>query len=285
MLGEGPVWDVARRCLWFVDIKREQLLRFDPASGVVDRWAAPAAIGWVLPADDGTLIAGIRGGLHVFVPRTGEFHLVHEVERDAPGNRLNDATCDRHGGIWFGSMDDGEQSGTGRIYRFAGGQLVESGLAPTCITNGPALSPDGRTLYHTDTLGRRIFASTLDDAHRPAATRLFAAIEDGAGFPDGPVVDAEGCLWTGLFGGWAARRYAADGRLLQEVRFPVANVTKLAFGGNDHRTVYATTARKGLSATALAEQPEAGDLFSFEAPAPGMPVPLARAAVPMRRAQ
>ncbi len=101
--------------------------------------------------------------------------------------------------------------------------------------------------------------------------RIFVTIEEGAGYPDGPVVDAEGCLWTGLFGGWGVRRYSARGVLLQTVRFPVANVTKLAFGGAQLKTVYATTARKGLEPQALAEQPLAGGLFRFTVETPGMP--------------
>ena len=139
------------------------------------------------------------------------------------------------------------------------------------ITNGPAFSPDGSTLYHTDTLERRIYAFDLHADGSLANKRIFASIEEGAGYPDGPVVDSEGCLWTGLFGGWSARRYASDGRLLERVAFPVANITKLAFGGPGLTTVYATTARKGLDAAALAAQPEAGGLFCFEAKIPGQP--------------
>jgi sugar lactone lactonase YvrE len=139
------------------------------------------------------------------------------------------------------------------------------------ITNGPAFSPDGGTLYHTDTLERRIYAFDLREDGSLANKRVFVTIEQGAGFPDGPVVDSEGCLWTGLFGGWSARRYAPDGRLLENVAFPVANITKLAFGGPNLTTVYATTARKGLDAAALAGQPEAGGLFCFEAKVPGQP--------------
>lgn len=272
MLGEGPVWDTGRQCLWFVDIKQPRLFCHDPAAGTLQQWSSPAQIGWVLPAADGSLVAGLQGALHRFFPDTGRFERLLEVETDLPGNRLNDATCSPDGEVWFGSMDDAEQADSGRIHRYAGGRAVDVGLPPICITNGPAFSPDGGILYHTDTLGRRIFSSRLDAARRPHDTRVFAQIEDGAGYPDGPVVDAAGCLWTGLYGGWAARRYAPDGRLLEEVRFPVANVTKLALGGADLCTAYVTTARKGLSAAALASQPEAGDLFAFPVDTPGIAV-------------
>ena len=63
----------------------------------------------------------------------------------------------------------------------------------------------------------------------------------------------------------------SDGRLLERVAFPVANVTKLAFGGPGLTTVYATTARKGLNQDALLSQPLAGGLFCFEAKVPGLP--------------
>lgn len=269
-LGEGPVWDASRACLWFVDIKKHQLLRFDPDSGALQRWTAPGQIGWVIPCRDGSLVAGLQGALHRFDPGTGEFTFLREVEGDQPGNRLNDGTTDASGAIWFGTMDDAEAADTGRFYRYSGGILSDSGLPPVSITNGPAFCPAGRMMYHTDTLGRCIHVSRMQEG-MPCDTRVFARIEGDDGYPDGPVVDREGCLWTGLFGGWAARRYAPDGTLLAAVRFPVANVTKLAFGGPDLRTVYATTARKGLTPAQLASQPLAGDLFAFRVQVPGLP--------------
>jgi D-xylonolactonase len=273
-LGEGPAWDAARQCLWFVDIKKHLLYRFDPASGALQTWKAPDQIGWALPAADGSLLAGVRGGLYRFEPASGQFVKLVSVEPDVPGNRLNDATTDATGALWFGSMDDAEEQLTGRIYRLAEGRVQDSGLAPVCITNGPAVSPDGTTLYHVDTLGRRILASRLNAGRLPCDTRVFAIIEDGAGYPDGPTVDSQGFVWIGLFAGWSARRYNPDGRLVDTVEFPVANITKLAFGGPDLRTAYVTTARKGLSMQELAAQPLAGSLFSFPANVPGLVQPV-----------
>ena len=100
---------------------------------------------------------------------------------------------------------------------------------------------------------------------------MFVTIEDGAGHPDGSVTDAEGCVWTCLFFGWAARRYSPAGELIDTVRFPCSNITKLAFGGADLRTVYATTAIHLLSAEQRAAQPFAGGLFRFEVDVPGLP--------------
>ena len=205
-------------------------------------------------------------------PASGAFELIDPVEADQPGNRLNDACIDPDGRIWFGSMDDGEEGETGRFYRFDRGRVTETGLAPVSITNGPALSPDGRLLYHTDTLGGLISVCDVHDDGSLGSARPFARITPDVGYPDGPTVDAAGNVWTGIFAGWRARCYDSTGELIREVGFPVANITKLAFGGKDLMTVYATTARLHLKPDQLAEQVQAGDLFAFRADAPGVPV-------------
>ena len=273
MLGEGPCWSAAEQKLWFVDIKRQILHRFAPATGMLESWLAPAQPGWVLPATGDRLVAGLQTGLHLFSPEDGRFTPLEPAAADLPGNRLNDATVDPLGRLWFGTMDDAEERPTGRVYRYAGGHLSAAEIAPTIITNGPAFSPDGRTLYHVDTLAGTIYALDVASDGTVSRPRLFAQIAPADGYPDGPTVDSEGCLWIGLFGGWGVRRYAPDGRLLDFVRFPVANVTKIAFGGEDFRTVYATTARKGLSDADLRDQPLAGNLFTFRAATPGLAMP------------
>ena len=272
-LGEGPVWTGDR--LWFVDIKAHRLYRYDPSVGALDTWDAPEQIGWALPSASGDMILGIRTGLHRFDAESGVFTPFHDPEPARPGNRLNDAACDPAGRIWLGSMHDEETDASGALYRLDAGRTSHAGLPEVVITNGPAISADGRTLWHTDTLGKTIWRVAVEDDGTLARPELFVTIEDGAGWPDGPVIDAEGCLWTGLFGGWGVRRYDPAGKLMDFVRFPVANVTKIAFGGADLRTAYATTARKGLSAAELEEQPLAGNLFAFDPGVAGLPVHLA----------
>ena len=264
-LGEGPLW--WNGALWFTDIKQDRIHRFDPATGQGKSWEAPAAPGFLAPLRDGGFLVGAKLGLFRFDPNSGNLRFLEAVEPDRLGNRLNDGAVDPKGRLWFGSMDDSEKDSSGTLYclRPGGPEAMDEGYV---ITNGPAFSPDGRTLYHTDTLEKVIHRFDVSEEGALSGKRIFVRIEDGAGYPDGPTVDAEGCLWTGLFGGWAARRYAPDGVLLSEVRFPVANVTKLAFAGT---TVYATTAWKGLDKAARSGQPLAGGLFRFEVKAPGLP--------------
>ncbi len=270
ILGEGPVWVARERALWFVDIKGHKAHRFDPASGNHQSYDAPAQVGWVLPADDGAFLAGLQTGIARFDPLDGRFDLIATPEAAIPGNRLNDATVDAAGRVWFGSMDDAEEADSGRLYCFDRCQVRDSGLPPVCITNGPAISPDGRTLYHTDTLGRVIHKVAVHDDGSLGAPSVFVTIDEADGWPDGSVCDSEACVWIGLWGGWRARRYSPAGEILAEVRLPAANITKIAFGGEDLCTVYATSARKGLDAAALDGQPLAGNIFAFDVEVPGM---------------
>jgi sugar lactone lactonase YvrE len=173
------------------------------------------------------------------------------------------------GRLWFGSMHDPETDATGALYRLERDGTLRPHDTGYVITNGPAFSPDGRTVYHTDTLERLIYAFDLDEEGRLSGKRVFARVERG--YPDGPAVDSEGCVWSGLFGGWGLNRYAPDGTLMEHVPLPVANVTKPAFGGADLRTVYVTTAWKGLSAAEREAQPLAGGLFAFRAEVAGLP--------------
>ena len=268
-LGEGPVW--VDGALWFVDIKKQKIHRYGPEYGSKQSWACPEQVGFLLPEAGGAFVAGLQSGLYRFEPDDGSFSLIAEVEPELPGNRLNDGVVDNEGRLWFGSMDNGEAGASGRFYSYHKGKLQDSGVPPVAITNGPAISADGGTLYWVDTRGRTIHAAELRSNGTLGGSRLFATIEDGGGSPDGPTVDSENCLWVGLYSGWEARRYSPAGEIIDRVRFPVANITKIAFGGDDLRTVYATTARHLLEPQALAHQPLAGALFEFRTEVPGLP--------------
>ena len=275
-LGEGPVWVQRDHALWFVDIKKQQIHRFDPADGSRKSWNAPEQVGFVFPAERGGFVAGLQSGLYHFDERSGEFALIVEVEPDKPDNRLNDGVVDPSGRVWFGTMDNREREKSGAFYCFADGQLKPTGIDNIAITNGPAVSPDGRILYFVDTLKGTIEAADIEEDGSLSNRRPFVRIDPTEGHPDGPTIDSEGCVWISLYAGWEARRYSPAGELVEQVRFPVANITKIAFGGDDLRHVFATTARQLLSLAEIAKQPHIGDLFEFSVAVPGMPCPLVR---------
>jgi len=62
-------------------------------------------------------------------------------------------------------MHDGEEAKSGSLYRMdaEGVARMDKGV---CITNGPCVSPDGKTFYHTDTLEKTIWAYDLAEDGR-----------------------------------------------------------------------------------------------------------------------
>lgn len=271
-LAEGPVWIAPEKALYFVDIVEQKVHRFHPETGARATWTAPDRIGFLLPIEGGTFLAGLRDGLHRFDPVSGLFSSDTVVEPHRPGNRLNDGCVDPKGRVWFGTMDDGEAKPTGSIYRVMQGQ---NGLDVThhdegyTVSNGPAVSPCGKVLYVCDSPEQRIYTFDVDEGGDLSNERVFATLTEG--YPDGIVTDSEGTLWSGVWGGGKILRFRPDGSRLDPIPMPVSNVTKVTFGGDDLKTVYVTTARKGLDVEALSREAQAGSIFAFRTDVPGIP--------------
>jgi D-xylonolactonase len=270
-LGEGPVWMAAEKALWFVDIKGRRVHRFEPDTGVRHSWEAPEPVSFLAPIEGGGFIAGLKSGLHRFDPAAGGFALMTAVEPPHFDNRTNDGYVDRNGRLWFGTMHDGEKLRQGSLYRLGHDGTPIRQDSSYAITNGPATSPDGRTLYHIETRDRIVYAFDLaEDGGLSNKRELFRITRPNA-HPDGPCVDAEGCLWISLFGGWGVERYSPAGELIGRIELPVPNVTKAAFGGDDLRTLYLTTAWLGMTPEQRAAAPLSGALFAVRVETPGLP--------------
>lgn len=268
-LGEGPIW--IGNALWFVDIKGHRIHRYEPATGEALNVGAPEQVTFLAPlAIGGGFVAGLKSGLHKFHPLTG-FQKIAEIEDPALDNRTNDATVDAQGRLWFGTMHDGEANKSGSLYRMDAAGVAKMDK-DVCITNGPCVSPDGKTFYHTDTLEKIIWAYDLSEDGLLSNKRVFVKIALGDDvYPDGSVVDSEGYLWTALWGGFGAIRFAPTGEAVARVELPAPNVTKPCFGGPELKTLYFTTARKGLSDETLAQYPLAGGLFAIQVDVAGQP--------------
>ena len=273
LLGEGPAWFPDERALRFVDIKGGRIHRYAPESGERHTLETGGRPSFVVPAADGGLLAGNGDAIHRVVAG-GLGDVVARIDQPAH-NRTNDATVDHAGRLWLGTMDDGETRATGGLHCLDRGTVHSLGHEAV-VTNGPAITADGRTAYFVDSGARTIWRLTLGDGPQVLAREEFVQLAEADGHPDGVVLDSEDCLWVALWDGWGVRRYAPDGTLLAHVAFPCARVTKLAFGGPDLRTAYVTTARVGLDDAALAAQPLAGALFAFEAPVAGRVLPAVR---------
>ncbi|TLS46535.1 SMP-30/gluconolactonase/LRE family protein [Streptomyces montanus] len=246
-LGEGPTWDPAAGRLVWVDILGSRVHTYEPVSGRRTVMATEQHVGAAKPRAGGGLVVNLRDGVGLYGPGADDFRWLH---RDpVPGRRANDAAVAPDGALWAGTMRYDEAPGGGSLSRITADGTVEVVLDDVAVSNGTGWSPDGRLMYYIDSPTRRIDVFDVDAAnHRPVNRRQLAAVEDGAGFPDGLTVDADGCVWVALWDGGAVRRYTPSGDLDRVVPLPVRRPTACAFGGADLTDLYITTARTGLEA-------------------------------------
>ena len=264
-LGEGPTWDAAGDRLLWIDILGSRLHTYEPATGRRTVRTTEQHIGAVKPRAGGGLVLNLRDGVGLLDP-DGAFRWLHH--EPVPGRRANDAAVAPDGALWAGTMRYDEAPGGGTLSRLTGDGTVDVVLDDVTVSNGTGWSPDGRLMYYVDTPTRRIDVFDVEGT-RVTGRRPLAEIEEGAGFPDGLTVDAEGCVWVALWDGGAVRRYTPGGELDLVVALPAPRVTACAFGGPDLRDLYVTTARVGLTDP----HPLAGSLLVIPGAGQGLPQP------------
>ncbi len=270
ILGEGPVWSVQRQRLFWTDIHGRRLWCFDPAAGTSRSWEPPDRIASMALRRDGTLLAAFARRFAIYDPDSERTETLHDFEPDQPTTRLNDGRCDRQGRFVAGGTDEGQpQRPISAVWRLDPDRSLHRLIPNVAIANSLCFSPDGRTLYMTDTPQRVIRAYDYDPASGGiGAERVFHRLPPGPGSPDGSVVDSQGCLWNAEYGGGRVVRYAPDGTVDRVVTLPTPNTTCPAFGGPDLTTLYVTTAAEGTQG-----DPLAGALFAVETDVPGLPEP------------
>jgi sugar lactone lactonase YvrE len=258
-LGEGPVWVEREQALYWVDIPERRLFRWSDGQGlrVHDLSARLCALA---PRVGGGFIGAGYDGFLRLGPELDLASLANP-EPELPGNRFNDGKVDRDGRFWAGTMDRAEREASGSLYRLDPDlrwTRVDTGYR---VTNGPAFSRNGRTMYHNDSALQRVYAFDLDQEGNASDRRVFLQFDEGEGYPDGMTVDREDCLWIAFWDGWCVRRFSPSGARLAEIRLPAQRPTSCAFGGPGLDRLFITTASRDLSAEALAGQPRAGGLF------------------------
>jgi len=271
-LGEGPLWDPASSCLFFVDILRGRVHRFDPATGALRAFDVGQYVGAVALAESGDLMLAVRDGFARMSLASGRVEMVAEVEADRPDQRMNDGKCDPAGRFWAGTMALDERGGAGALYRLDPDGRVHTMLRQVSISNGLDWSSDAKLMYFVDSPTQSVDLFDFDLAAGTIANRR-SLVRVGAvhGLPDGLTLDADGGAWVSLWSGGEIRRYGADGSLDAIVRVPTKYPTSCTFGGPDLTDLLITTASVKLSSEERATQPHAGGIFRARPGVTGRP--------------
>lgn len=270
LLGEGPYFSRTLNSLFWVDILANTLYRLDWAQQTIKTYLMPEPICWVMETTDQRFIAGFERGIYYLDNSTFQPIELYPLPDLAINNRLNDAKTDRNGHVFFGTMDKHEQHNTGALYR-VGHQhaptIVDNGYV---ISNGPAMSKNGRTLYSTESSTRTIYKFDLNPQGELSNKRVFIEFDETMGFPDGMTVDNDDHLWVASWNGHGLYRFNTQGKQVQFYRLPAPRITSLTFFGDDLTTIAVTSARTGLDAAVLTQYPYSGAVFILQADVQGI---------------
>ena len=284
ILGESPMWHPVEQVLYYCDIPGKRLNRFDPRGGELVRWDFDTEPASCAPRLDGSLTLAMRDGLWRFDPKTGHRDVLAKPPYDTAKERFNDGKADPQGRFWVGTIYEPRDPALAALYCWSRGKLDRIADDVT-VSNGLAWSPNGRTMYWSDTKAHRVYAFDFDPADGALSNRrVFKQfpvkqadqdLDTYGGRPDGAAVDAEGCYWTAMFEGQRLLRLSPGGEVLREVMLPVRCATMPCFGGPDLKTLYITTSREKRPAAELDATPWAGCVLSLQVDVPGLPANLA----------
>ena len=275
--GEGVAWHSSEQAVYWTDINRFLIHRFDPANGSVKSWFFDEPVTAILLTDrDDTLAVTLGSRVILWEPST-------DSRRDQgfrlpawPSARLNDAAVDPRGSLWAGSMQnnvnpDGSEGPIdqtlGALYRIDPDGGVREFQDHIQISNTFVWSPDKKRFYFGDTPKNTI--SVYDYDERTGAIGKPNPFFSGfsRGLPDGSAIDEEGYVWNCRWDGSCIVRVAPSGQVDRVIDMPTRNITNCTFGGKNLNVLYVTTA----ASAADAGDRLAGSLFAIQTDVRGVP--------------
>lgn len=265
-LGEGTLWSARENAVYWTDILAPALNRLSLDDGRIERWAMPEPIGWIAERKAGGFVAGFQSGFAQVTLDPLVITPIGDPEPHLPGSRMNDGKADASGAIWCGTMDMAQEQDVGALYRLdpdGSWTVMDSGYG---VTNGPAFSPCGQWLYHSDTARRVMYRFTRTADGGLGDRQPFIRFSEADGYPDGMTVDAQGHLWVAHWGGGRVSRFTPDGRLDRSIALPARQVTNICFAGPDLDRMFVSSAAIGLP-----ESEYDGALFELSPGVRGLP--------------
>ena len=270
-VAESPVWDASTRRVLFCDIPGKQISALSVDDGSRTTWDFPEVVGSFGLCRSGRLVVALRHHVVLFDPRTREIAELSKPVNEPPTNRLNDGKVGPDGCFWVGSMDENSpRQRTGVLYRVTPDGRVERKSDGYAVSNGLAWSPDGRTMYHSDSTSAIIEAWDFDVRNGGLSNhRVLATLSNEEGRPDGAATDVDGNYWSAGPSAACVNCFSPSGSLLHKLAFPVPGPTMPCFA---ERSLYVTSLREGRTDAQLQQYPTLGGLFRADAPVVGAPV-------------
>lgn len=274
-LGEGPAWSADEQKLYWVDIEKSELWRYDPKTKETRVWKTTERVGSFAFRKQGGFLLAFESGLAFWDPESGDASRIQDFEPDLSTTRTNDGRCDRQGRFIIGGMNESESGeAISNVYRVDPDLSFHQIIAGVTCANSTCFSPDGKIMYFADSPTGEIWSYDYDtDTGAISNRRLFADFSDQPGIPDGSIVDSEGFLWNAQWNGYRVIRYRPDGTIDRIIETPVMNPTCVVFGGKELDVLYITTARYLMTQEQIDSEPLSGGLFAVKVDVKGLNEP------------
>jgi sugar lactone lactonase YvrE len=267
IIGESPTWAPVERALYWIDVKKAALYRYDPETEDQRAWPMTSDIGaFGLVSDPLGAVVALRQGIFRLDFVSGSLTQLAPAPFDPTLFRFNEGVCDSAGRFWVGVMFDPLDADAPPRESFLHSFTLAEGLRAEPDTaqlhNGMAWSSDGRQFYLSHSYRQQVITYAFDPATGRLGKRdLFAQVPEALGLPDGAAVDSQGGYWCALHGGGLLRRYTATGTVDRDIALPVSQPTMCAFAGEKLDVLYITSATDKLTPEQRQREPLAGALL------------------------
>ncbi len=264
--GENPLWHEREQRLYWTDIPRGRLFRYDPKSDKHEQCYEGRPVGGFTIQKDGSLLLFMDRGT-VAIWNAGSLkEVIPEIPAERT-SRFNDVIADPRGRVFCGTMSTAQNKG--RLYRVDPDGSCNLLLDGVGCSNGMAFASDCKTFYYTDSVAHEIYVFDYDiDTASIHNRKLVAHFTEADGLPDGLTMDADGKLWTALWGGSGIVRLRSNGEVDSKIYLPTPKTSSLAFAGPNCEDIYVTTAGGN---TRNEDGELAGALFRIKNRARGVP--------------
>lgn len=275
ILGESPMWHAERGSIWWVDIIGKKILEFNPQKGELSTWELEKHISLIrrIAYQNNLLLLCLEDGIASYDITSSRLTHLLDIEKEIMTNRSNDGKCDALGRLWLGTMNMDCKKGCGSVYLIDNNLAVQKKISNTTISNGLTWNLANDRLYYIDSTTYQVQSYYFDlKSGDIRFERTIIHVPKELGEPDGMAIDTEGMLWIAQWGGFGVNRWdPSTGEMIDKISVPVPNVSSCAFGGQNNRTLFITTARDGLSPEDLEKYPESGSVFVANTEVSGYP--------------
>ena len=270
VLGEGVLWVPTHNSIYFVDIKKKNILVLNIETNKKELIKINKEIGFLIHIRKNIFLLGLQSELRILNLKNKKIIKSIKIEEDKPLNRINDGKTDLQGRLWFGTMDNPERKiKNGSLYCLDRSLKLHKVDTKYYITNGPAFI-NNNTFLHTDSSRKIIFKIKINNKYKIIKKTIFAKFSKKDGSPDGMTIDNKKNIWICHFGGACISVYNLKGKRIFKLKFPAKNITNCTFGGKNMDNLYATSALKGMKISEIKRFNLSGSLFHVKTNVKGL---------------